>query len=117
MKKLLGFIASAFISTSAYSQVWPTSPNIYSFYCDECYTEYARLMRLNESLNGPCCWEDYSVPCCTALGQGIRNALDFYRACGENCTDRPWWAIILDPRFSFEEFEYLLESYQIEDEI
>lgn len=114
MKKLLAFAAGLCLSSAAYGQLNPTMPEVTAFYCDECFTEYARMMALNESLNGPCCARNYNQACCELLGAGIRNALEFYRLCGEMCIERPWWDIILDDRLSFDEFEYLLESYQNE---
>ena len=119
MKKMLGFIAAAFITTAANGQVRPnhTAPTVYNFYCDECLNEYARLRSLNYELNGPCCWDTLNVDCCRALGQGIANALQFYMACSENCIYRPWWINITAPNFTFEEFEYMLEMYQEQDVI
>lgn len=110
--KMMVSAAAAFITSVANAQVQSTTPNIYSFYCDECYAEYERMTRRNEALNGPCCWDGYSVPCCKALGEGMRDALDFFFLCAETCENRPWWAMITDPRFSFEEFAYLLEKAQ-----
>ena len=115
--KFLACIAAVFITSTSYGQLNPTMPEVTSFYCDECFTEYTRMMGLNAQLNGPCCWENNVPVCCELLGAGIRNALDFYRLCGEMCIERPWWFIITDPRLSFEEFQYLLETYQIEDKI
>jgi hypothetical protein len=114
MKNLLALVAGLCLSSAAYGQLNPTMPEVTSFYCDECFTEYQRMIDLNLELNGPCCLQNYVPACCELLGAGVRNALDFYRLCGEMCVERPWWDVVLDDRFSFEEFEYLLESYQNE---
>lgn len=111
IKKLCVLVASLFTST-AYGQLYPTMPNVNTFYCDECFVEYSRMRQLNDDLNGPCCLEQLSQPCCVQLGAGIRNALEFYRLCAETCEERPWWVAVSDDRFTIDERILLLEMYQ-----
>lgn len=115
MKKLLSLVAGLCLSSAAYGQLNPTMPEVTAFYCDECYTECLRMLALNESVNGPCCLNNYNQACCELLGAGIRNALDFYRLCGEMCVERPWWDDITNNNLSFEEFVAWLEYYQSKD--